>query len=94
MKVTAFRIALGLSALTLMSGFALSDGTATGTNSPGTCKPTQAVSYHVGPNARHANITQVRYSAAHAMPPARYAPASGTGAGCSFSTKTTGITVN
>ena len=87
MKVTAFRIAFGSLALALTSGAALSGGTTAGTLPPGTCKVTQAqvVSYHAPANARHANTTQVRYTAAHAMPPARYAAASGKGTGCNFS---------
>ena len=87
MTITAARIALGISALVLTAGTALSGGTTTGTLPPATCKVTQAqaVNYHAPVNARHANTTQVRYTAAHAMPPARYAAASGKGTGCNFS---------
>ena len=87
MKVTAFRIVLGLSALALTSGAALSGGTTAGTLPPNSCKVTQSqvVNYHAPANARHSNTTQVRYTAAHAMPPARYAAASSKRTGCNFS---------
>lgn len=90
MTIIAVRIALGLSALAFTVGTAASGTNATGSAQPGACTATmaQSVNYHAGPNARHANTTQVRYAAAHAMPPARFAAASGKKASCSLAMNT------
>ena len=80
MKVTTFRFVLGAAVLMTMSGAALSEETnaskiATAATA-GNCPATQALAtdglrWNTSTNARHANVSRVRYTAAHAMPPSR-----------------------
>ena len=74
MKVTAFRIALGASFIVLTAGAALSQQSITSTSATcGTAQPQTASSllYQASATARHTNVVRVRYTADHAMPPAR-----------------------
>ena len=95
MNVTAIRIALGASVLVASAGTALSDEA----TASGKCPFTQAQSvslllYHASTTTRHTNVSRVRYTAAHAMPPARVATATGAVAACTLPVKSTSTTLN
>lgn len=74
MTVTAFRIALGASILALSAGAALSQQSPASASVKCTAPQAQAanrVLYQASTTARHTNVMRVRYTADHAMPPAR-----------------------
>ena len=80
MNVTNLRFALGVSVLFLSTGMALSDDApASATRNAaasGKCpsvktQQTNVLLYNAVTTARHNNVSQVRYTAAHALPSAR-----------------------
>ena len=102
MTVIALRIAFSASVLALTAGAALSANSSSGTyqvSAAGTtCSVTQAPPaatrlYTTGTNARHANNSRIRYSAAHAMPAARNLVAVNATTSCGLTGKASSGTV-
>jgi len=95
MNVTVIRIALGASALILSAGAALSDdGTASGKCPSTQAQPANLLLFTSSTTTRHTNVSRVRYTAAHAMPPARIAAATGAVVACATSVQSGSANLN
>ena len=103
MTAFALRIAFSASVLALTAGAALSANSpsgayqvsAAGTACSVTRTPPAATGlYTTGPNARHANNSRVRYTAAHAMPATRSLVAVNAITTCGLAGKDTGTALD
>lgn len=95
MNVTAIRIALGASVLVLSAGTTLGDDATASGKCPSTqAQPVSLLLYNGSTTTRHTNVSRVRYTAAHAMPPARIAAATDAVVACSMPIKSGSTTLN
>ena len=93
MNVTCLRIALGVAVLVLSAGAALSDDapasqtslTSAGGKCPSTqARPVDALLFNASNTARHNNVSRVRYTAVHAMPPVHAVAATVSAVACAL----------